>query len=65
MVNADNDIAVRVYETKGEQTDAKFILNIPYTSVLETNMLFNKPCTINPENVSFNPFEVKTFVIKR
>lgn len=65
FVNDKGNIAVRMYETAGKETEASVSINIAYESIHETDMLFENAKEMNLGNLHFNPFEIKTLEVKR
>ena len=59
----ENALLVRVYEAMGKQTDCAFEVHKKIRSVLETDMLEEDPRTVDPGNIHFGPFEIKTFIL--
>ena len=59
----ENALLVRVYEAMGKQTDCAFAVHEKIRSVLETDMLEEDPRTVDPGNIHFGPFEIKTFIL--
>ena len=46
-----------------KQTDCAFAVHKKIRSVLETDMLEEDPRTVDPGNIHFGPFEIKTFIL--
>lgn len=65
FVNNKGNIAVRMYETAGKETDASVSINTAYESIHETDMLFDNATEMDLTNLHFNPFEIKTLEVKR
>ena len=59
----ENALLVRVYEAMGKQTDCAFAVHEKIQSVLETDMLEENPQAVDPGNIHFGPFEIKTFIL--
>lgn len=59
----ENALLVRAYEAMGKQTDCAFAVNPKIHKTVETDMLEENPRDVNPENVRFGPFEIKTFIL--
>lgn len=60
---ANNALLVRVYECMGKQTDCAFTVNPKIRSVVETDMLEEKPKAADASHVHFGSFEIKTFLL--
>lgn len=65
FVNNKGNIAVRMYETAGKETDASVSINTAYENIHETDMLFENAKEMDLGNLHFNPFEIKTLEVKR
>lgn len=65
FVNDKGNIAVRMYETAGKETEASVSINIAYESIHETDMLFDNATEMDLSKLHFNPFEIKTLEVKR
>ena len=65
FVNDNGNLAFRMYETAGKETDTEIDINIAYESIHETDMLFENAKEMNLGNLHFNPFEIKTLEVKR
>lgn len=63
MVNDNGNIAIRMYEAAGIETKTDVLVNIPFKSICETDMLFNNSVEIDSTSLVFKPFEIKTFEI--
>ena len=59
----ENALLVRVYESMGKQVDCVFAVNPRITKIVETDMLEDSPQDVDPGNVHFDPFEIKTFIL--
>ena len=60
---APNALLVRAYEAMGKQTDCAFTANPKITGIVETDMLEEHPKAVDVRQVSFGPFEIKTFLL--
>ena len=65
FVNDKGNIAVRMYETAGKETETSVSINIAYESIHETDMLFDNATEMDLTKLHFNPFEIKTLEVKR
>ncbi len=65
FVNDNGNIAFRMYETAGKETDTEICINTDYESIHETDMLFENAKEMDLGNLHFNPFEIKTLEVKR
>ena len=65
FVNNKGNIAVRMYETAGKETEASVSINIAYESIHETDMFFDNATEMDLSKLHFNPFEIKTLEVKR
>lgn len=63
LTNEKGNICLRLYENSGVETDTKFNINTPYTSVFETNMLYENKIEILTDELHFKPFEIKTLEV--
>lgn len=57
--------ALRLYESKGRAQNAILDIKIPYKKVVETDMLFNNERPCDTKHLTFEPYEIKTLVIKQ
>ena len=58
-----NALLVRAFECMGQRTFASFTASEAVKSIAETDMLEENPRAVNPVNVEFGAFEVKTFLL--
>ncbi|MFI3229087.1 MAG: glycoside hydrolase family 38 C-terminal domain-containing protein [Bacillota bacterium] len=59
-------IVIRMYEDAGCDSVTKLAVNIPYATVVETNLLEETIKEINlADEISFTPYEIKTFILKK
>lgn len=63
-----DDLILRIYESKGERTEAKVELGFPVREITETDLLERQiESSIHPNDTGFsfsiNPYEIKTFRI--
>ena len=65
FVNDNGNIAFRMYETAGKETDTEICINTDYESIHETDMLFENAKEMDLGNLHFNPFEIKTLEVKQ
>ncbi len=65
FVNDNGNIAFRMYETAGKETDTEICINTDYENIHETDMLFENAKEMDLGNLHFNPFEIKTLEVKR
>ncbi len=65
MVNDKGNIGIRMYETAGKETTAKINVDIPFDSILQTDMLFENGEDVSSMTLTFKPFEIKTLEIKK
>ena len=59
----ENTLLVRAYESMGMKTTASFQFSDRIEKVVETDMLEENPVEIQPKNVEFGSFEIKTFLL--
>ncbi len=59
----DDTILVRVYEAMGQKTRTALTLSSGVKRVEETNMLEEKGREVDPENLEFRAFEIKTLLL--
>ena len=64
FVNDNGNLAFRMYETAGKETDTEIRINTKYESIRETDMLFENPNDVDLEAMTFKPFEIKTLEVK-
>ena len=59
----ENALLVRAYESMGMKTSTSFHYSERIGKIVETDMLEENPVEIQPENVEFGSFEIKTFLL--
>lgn len=65
FVNEKGNLALRLYENRGQQTEANFSLPLDYKEILETDMRFISGKEIKGNTLDFAPFEIKTLEVLR
>ncbi|MDD3946853.1 MAG: glycoside hydrolase family 38 C-terminal domain-containing protein [Clostridia bacterium] len=58
-------VVVRLYESCGQETQAKMNLSESYQEAYETDMLENIIDKVTPDALKFVPFEIKTLLFKK
>lgn len=65
FVNSNDDIVIRMYESKGKEESCKVRILIPFKEIRESDMIFGGEHDVDTEKLSFTPFEIKTLLIRR
>ena len=60
---AENALLVRFYESMGKQTDCGLTVNPKFTKIVQTDMLEEDPQPVDPTQVHFGSFEIKTWLL--
>ncbi len=61
----DMGIIIRLYEYKGQRTQCRLKINFSFGDIYETDLQENVINKIKTEQLTFNPFEIRTFKITR
>lgn len=61
--DTENALVVRVYEAMGRATRTRLTLAAGIRQLLEADMLEENGVPVSPEEVTFGPFEIKTFIL--
>ena len=59
----ENALVVRVYEAMGRTTRTRLTLGTGIREILEADMLEEGGKPVSPEEITFGPFEIKTFIL--
>lgn len=60
----ENALVARVYEATGRGVTTSFHVGDKVTAIFETDMLEENGVAVNPREISFRPFEIKTFLLR-
>lgn len=60
----ENALVARVYEATGRGVTTSFHVGGKVTAIFETDMLEENGVAVNPREISFRPFEIKTFLLR-